>query len=122
VVRTVLVTGDRNWSDTATVMDTLKKLNDAGYHRLIEGEARGADSIARNCAYQLGWEIIKVPADWKQFGRAAGPIRNKQMLDMKPDAVVYFHMNLAQSKGTAHMVSIAVKAGYDVFNGYDLVM
>ena len=51
------------------------------------------------------------PADWKANPRAAGPIRNRQMLAAKPDMVVAFHKDLATSRGTKDMVTIARKAG-----------
>lgn len=55
------------------------------------------------------------PADWKTYGRAAGPIRNRQMLTCgQPDLVLAFHDALEISKGTANMVKIARKAGVPV--------
>jgi len=85
-----------------------------GTHTLIEGEARGADSMARDIALARGWEVIRVPADWVKYGRGAGPIRNQQMLDMGPDQVWAFHDNLACSKGTLDMVRRSKRAGKDV--------
>lgn len=64
---------------------------DLGFTVVIEGEARGADTIGREWAESRGIPVEKYPADWKRFGRAAGPIRNKQMLtEGKPDCVVAF--------------------------------
>lgn len=50
------------------------------------------------------------PADWTTHGKAAGPIRNSQMLkEGLPDLVVAF---LApDSRGTANMIAQAEKAG-----------
>ena len=50
--------------------------------------------------------IAVYPADWKKYGRAAGPIRNLQMLDNgKPDICYAFHDCIEKSKGTKDMVN-----------------
>lgn len=52
------------------------------------------------------------PADWKQYGKAAGPIRNKQMLDEgQPDLVLCFHDDIEKSKGTKNMYELAKARG-----------
>src|SRR5574339_101825 len=53
------------------------------------GEYRGVDQFVGRAARQLELEEEPYPADWKKLGRAAGPIRNQQMLDEgKPDRVI----------------------------------
>jgi hypothetical protein len=76
--------------------------------------ARGADSIAATEAIFMGFKVRSYPADWNRYGKAAGPIRNKLMLDQNPDLVLAFHPNIAQSKGTGNMVSIAKAKGTPV--------
>lgn len=46
---------------------------------IIEGEARGADSLARQYALDRGYQLHKFPADWNTYGKAAGYRRNEQM-------------------------------------------
>ena len=54
---------------------------------------------------------LAYPANWKKHGRAAGPIRNKQMLEeAKPDLVIAF----PGGAGTANMVKQAREAGVKV--------
>lgn len=126
----VLVTGDRNYTDRQAVYEELSRLQNEtlapdkanpgknlGDFILIHGSARGADTLAADVAQELGWTIEGYPADWKQYGRAAGPIRNTQMLESgHPDIVVAFHQHLSESKGTKHMVIIAKKAGIPVWH------
>lgn len=77
---------------------------------IIQGGAKGADYLAKIWAYTHKFECIEYPADWKTYGRAAGPIRNLQMLkEGKPDLVVAFMV--PNSRGTKHMVESAQKAG-----------
>lgn len=108
----VLVCGDRYWSDAFRTELRLKKLPPGTV--IIEGEARGADTIARDAALALGFEVRRFPADWKKYGRAAGPIRNREMLDQKPDLVIAFHSDLSKSRGTADTVREAKKRGIPV--------
>lgn len=113
----VLVCGDRDWTDIGMIANELSKYPLGTV--IIEGEARGADKIARAVAEELGFEVAKFPADWAKHHKAAGPIRNQQMLDEgKPDLVLAFHDNLMSSKGTLDMVKRARKASVivDVFS------
>jgi hypothetical protein len=117
---TVLVCGDRNWTDNALIREVLEKLprNEV----LIHGDARGADKIGGKVAESLGLIVKAYPADWSQFGNGAGPIRNQAMLDVlldhqrrgRPVAVHAFHDDIPSSKGTADMVRRSVAAGVEV--------
>lgn len=108
----VLVTGGRSFENRALLFEAMDRLHEErGISTLIHGAAKGADTLAGEWAESRGVEVIACPADWRRYGRAAGPIRNKQMLvEHKPDLVVAF----PGSTGTAHMVSIAEKAGGEV--------
>ena len=67
--------------------------------------------MAEEWAEEMSLERIVVEADWDTHGKAAGPIRNEKMLrDYTPQGVVAF----PGGRGTAHMVSIAKKAGVPV--------
>ena len=115
----VLVCGDRNWTDRSAVRSCLHELQGMGYATLIHGACRGADMIAAEEAEKLGYLIIEsFHADWSKYGRAAGPVRNQQMLDVGcPDLVVYFHNDITNSKGTRDMISRAARAGIEVRKG-----
>lgn len=113
----VLVCGNRDYDERERIWNTLAAVH--GMYNidvLIEGEARGADSHARDWARENDVWVAPFPADWKTYGKAAGPVRNKQMLDEgKPDIVYAFtNKPLSQSKGTLNMVTQARKAGVRV--------
>jgi hypothetical protein len=79
---------------------------------IIEGAAPGADQLAGRFGRQLGFSVTEYPPDWAKYGRAAGPIRNKQMLvDGQPDRVAAFHDDIENSKGTKNMLGLALAAG-----------
>lgn len=109
----VLVCGDRNWTDTALLhreLNALHRQNEITL--LIQGEAKGADKLAALWAAKQGVQVLSFPANWEKFGRAAGPVRNRQMLlEGQPDLVVAFHADIQQSKGTKNMLQLAKKAG-----------
>lgn len=120
----VLVTGGRDYTNSSKVYVVLDGLNDdatvnGGYGAITElaqGGARGADTLARGWAAFMDIRQQTFMADWDKHGKSAGPIRNQQMLDeFKPDLVVAF----PGGKGTAHMVSIARKAGVEVIEVSD---
>jgi 1-aminocyclopropane-1-carboxylate deaminase/D-cysteine desulfhydrase-like pyridoxal-dependent ACC family enzyme len=79
---------------------------------IVQGGAKGADQCAREWALGRGVECETFHADWAKHGRAAGPIRNQQMLDSRPDMVCAF----PGGAGTADMVRRARAAGVEVFD------
>lgn len=107
----VLVCGDRKWRDAAAIKRELDKLAPSV---IISGGARGADALAAEYARAAGIELIEHPAEWKRYGRAAGPIRNRAMLSYRPDLVLAFHPDLNESRGTRDMVNQAKNAGVPV--------
>lgn len=119
----VLVCGDRHWTwaHVAPIRAHLAALVSDEQIVIIHGGAPGVDSIAHRIARQLGYSVQVYPADWHTYGNAAGPIRNRLMLDQQPDLVLAFHPNLAESKGTADTVREARRRGIpvEVITGHD---
>jgi len=110
----ILVCGDRNWSNQKRLNAVLDQIDGkATIEVLIEGEARGADTLGRLWAQAKTDRNILVeehPADWNTYHKGAGPRRNKEMLASGPDLVVAFHNDITKSKGTKNMIKIALKA------------
>ena len=112
----ILICGDRNYKDWLKVQDYLNTISRTTI--IIHGGARGADSLAGNLATSLKMKIIKFPANWNKYGKAAGVLRNQQMLDEgHPDLVVYFHKDIENSKGTKDMVTRAIDNKIKTING-----
>jgi precorrin-6x reductase len=75
------------------------------------GDAGGADALASAWSLVYGIPNRRYVAKWGKHGRAAGPIRNQQMLEDNPiDLVIAF----PGGAGTADMVSRAEAAGIEV--------
>lgn len=114
----LLITGGRDFDDREVLYVVLDRLHaEHGFKLLIHGDARGADRMGGEWAVVRGVEVLACPADWKKHGRAAGQIRNRMMLEEKPDLVVAF----PGGKGTADMVAVAKKAGLTVIMAVDMV-
>lgn len=110
----VLVCGSRHFDDIDKMSSVLTEVDEENrIDVLIHGAARGADTLAEQWAFRHDREILDYPANWDKYKKAAGPIRNTQMLkEGKPDLVVAF---MAQdSRGTKNMVEQATKAGVEV--------
>lgn len=119
----VLVCGSRHFDDwdlmnseLIKVWRSLPYLEESGNKKdllIIEGGAKGADFLSRVWAKFSNVDFIEFPADWNKHGKAAGHIRNKQMLDEgKPYLVIAF---LAKdSRGTANMIQQAEASGIPV--------
>ncbi len=119
--KTVLVCGGRDYADRDFMREVLTSARDEGFDQLIHGGASGADELARQVGFSLGFRVVCYSADWVKDGRAAGPIRNQRMLDHgKPDLVIAF----PGGRGTADMVRRAKAAGVrviDLADGPDTV-
>lgn len=108
----LLVCGGRDYKDRANVFALLDRIHEkVPISCVIQGDARGADALAKSWAVSRDVMHEDYPADWGLHGKAAGHIRNKQMLDAgHPDKVVAF----PGGKGTKNMVAQARKAGLKV--------
>ena len=104
----VLVCGGRNFSDFKLLEQILDELD---IDIIVHGDARGADRLSHNYALKNNIPVNKYPADWKRYGKSAGPVRNLQMLrEEEPDLIVAF----PGGRGTQHMVTAATSLGYKV--------
>lgn len=98
-----LICGGRDFADYPAMDKALRALilhpEDA---IIIHGDARGADRLAAQWGRANGaMRVEAYPADWDKYGKGAGPIRNRAMLDRgDPDVVIAF----PGGRGTANMV------------------
>lgn len=106
----LLVCGDRGWRDGALIERTLAAISPSRISVLIDGKCRGADNLAYLTGQRLGITSLRFGAGWGVYGRAAGPIRNREMYKKgKPHLVIAFHDDLPSSTGTADMLLVATK-------------
>ena len=71
---------DLAWPQQRVAAELLARSGGRLVHLLLHGGARGADAAIGRAALQLGWSSAVMPAQWQLHGRAAGPIRNRELL------------------------------------------
>lgn len=106
----VLVTGSRKWTDFDAIYQRLAQLPKPSM--IIEGGASGADTLARTAAFKLGLDRVTVKANWAKYGRGSGVLRNRAMLNLKPDLVLGFRIGM--SAGTTDCIDEARRRGIPV--------
>lgn len=112
----VIIAGGRKYSLTPRDIQTLNGFTDT-IAEVVTGECKtGADYDAKLWAQFFNIPHKGFPADFKNLGRPAGPIRNSQMinyvcgLDDYPGMLIVF----PGGKGTQDITNKAIKAGLKV--------
>lgn len=110
----VIICGDRNSGQSFRniIFTEIKKL--PPYSTIIQGGCRGIDLTAKGIAIELGYKVEQYDPDWGHYQKAAGPIRNEQMLDSGADLVLAFHPDIKYSSGTKNMIDQAHSRGIKV--------
>lgn len=102
----LLCCGNRDWDDYPAALKIIQGITlvHGRPEVVIEGEASGADTYFRAAAEYLGIPVMKFPADWSVYGRAAGSIRNAQMLEEgEPTHLVALARSFTVHSGTLDM-------------------
>lgn len=78
--------------------------------KVIFGDCTGVDTTAKKLCMEMCIDYKVYPAEWTKYKRKAGPIRNKEMVDLAH--VVYaFHTDMKSSKGTKNTILLAKEKG-----------
>jgi hypothetical protein len=79
----IVAAGGRDlvWPQERIASALLQRSGGRPVHLLLHGGARGADRAIGRAAQQLGWRVQALAADWRRYGRSAGPIRNRLLLE-----------------------------------------
>lgn len=105
----VIVSGGRHYDDEQFLFEALDRVRP---RHIVHGNASGADSLAGRWAEARGVPQTRYPAQWKRYGKKAGPLRNNQMATDGADLLVAF----PGGAGTADMVSAAWAYGIRVLD------
>lgn len=103
------VVGSRTFTNYELLKDTLTKIcQDMHVKQIVSGGAIGADSLARRFAIENHIPILELKPDWKKFGKAAGMLRNTDIIKQS-DIVVAFWDHV--SPGTRDSINKAKQMG-----------
>ena len=118
----IIICGGRHFND----YDTLETLVDSVIAEnalsideieIISGHCEGADTLGEQYAKNHGLACILFPAEWSKYGRAAGPIRNSQMIEYasKSQNPIVVAILSPRAKGTMDTVKKATKKGFTIY-------
>lgn len=98
------------------VLPKIIELSGFNITEVVCGMARGMDTWGRKWAVLNGVAVKDFPADWKNEGKAAGPVRNMQMGDYADGLIAAIWDG---SRGTAHMIRYMEQLRKPAFIVYD---
>lgn len=115
MIKRIVIAGCRdysNYDEAKSYIDfclsNIRKENDI---IIVSGCATGGDAIGERYANENGFAIEKYPADWKTYGRSAGPKRNLKMAEICDYVICFWDR---KSRGTKSMIDCAVKCNKPV--------
>jgi hypothetical protein len=103
---TVAIVGSRSFDNYSRMRHTLFFLFEGNIDEIVSGGAQGADKLAEQYADEYDIPIRIFAPDWESFGKSAGYIRNKIIVEHADHVVAYWD---GKSKGTQHTIEIAQK-------------
>ena len=104
----IVIAGSRDYHDYEEakpfIESTLSSLQVSEDPLILSGACRGADQLGERYAEEKGYPLLRFRADWANYGRTAGPIRNREMV-RQCDVVICFWDG--KSKGTHSLIRCA---------------
>jgi len=107
-MKKIAVIGSRSFNDVSLVNQILVPLIP---FVLVSGGARGADDLGEKFADHHQLDKMIFPAEWKKYGSAAGPIRNKLIVEACDEVIAFWD---GKSTGTQHSINYAKELGKPV--------
>ena len=113
----ILICGGRRFSDYELLSDVIEKAveNVTEPVEIVSGHCAGADMLAERYANEHNISLTVMKPEWRKYGRAAGVIRNRQMLEYVSETsalVLAFWDGI--SRGTKNTIETARKMGINV--------
>ena len=103
----VIIAGSRGFNDYRKLEEKMDHLlQNQKDVIIISGNAKGADTLGETYAVARNYGLETYPADWDEYGKSAGYIRNEQMAKIADAAVIFWD---GVSKGSKHMIDLAHK-------------
>ena len=109
----VIIAGGRDFADYDKLRDACDDhlINAEEDIEIVSGGAKGVDSLGEQYASEKGFEVKKFIPNWKEYGRAAGVVRNAEMADYSDMLIAFWD---GESRGTKNMIENAKKKNVKV--------
>lgn len=112
----IVIAGSRDFNDysffSAKVDMCLSRIRKEFELIIVSGHCSGVDLMGERYAKENGFKVEIFPAEWKKYGKSAGPRRNKQMVDISDFAIAF--PKESGSKGTQSMINFAKDKGIPI--------
>lgn len=110
----VIIAGSRDnvvYRDVERACSKFREIHgDDSIEEVVSGCAAGADTFGEQWAELNGIPVKRFPANWEQYGKYAGPIRNGDMAKYADALIAVWD---GSSRGTANMISQAKAFGLE---------
>jgi hypothetical protein len=106
----VIIAGGRDFNNYSLLEEEMDFLNDRLAHciTVVSGGAKGADALGELWGRENDLRVRVFPAKWDEYGKSAGYRRNVDMANHSEMLVAFWD---GKSKGTKHMIDIALEKG-----------
>lgn len=110
----VVIAGSRTIEDYKLVVDTIRN---SGYTitEVVSGAAVGVDRLGERWAIANNIPVKEMPAQWHQYGKRAGPIRNRAMAEYADAAIIIWD---GVSNGTKNMINEMKRVNKPFYVGF----
>lgn len=108
----VIIAGSRNVKDWGTVYFAIAESKFFDITEVVSGTAAGVDKLGEQYGNEFGIPVKQFPANWDEYGKSAGFLRNTQMAEYADALIAIWD---GESRGTKHMIDIMNKIGKPVF-------
>lgn len=113
----VIIAGSRHMTQDYTLIGAAVVSSGFEVSEVVCGLARGADTWGKEWAIIRSIPVKEFPADWDKFGKAAGSIRNGQMMEYADAAIVLIWDGSRGSQNMIDQMQKAKKPCFVVKNG-----
>lgn len=107
----VIIAGGRDIHNYELVLSAIGE-SEFQITEVVSGMASGVDTLAIQYATENNLPLKEFHAEWNEYKRAAGPIRNREMANYGEALIAIWD---GESRGTKNMIEEATKRGLKVY-------
>lgn len=112
MIKRIIIAGCRyynNYTEAKEYIDfCISRIKNEYTLIFVSGGCRGADTLGERYATENGYKFERYSADWKKYGKSAGPRRNRIMAEISDYIICFWD---GKSNGTESMIRIAQARG-----------
>ena len=115
-MKKIAIVGSRSFNDFDKLESfILNRINSGFISKVVSGGAKGADTLGEEFAKKYNKSTLIFLADWETHGKAAGMIRNKDIVENSDVVFAFWDGN---SKGTKSSINLAKRMKKELYICY----